>query len=77
MTQRMVEPRYLQLPTEEEMDGLTHIVWKDEWSKGYVEGKPITALCGYMWTPSKNPEDFPVCRWCQDVLNKILGRTDD
>jgi hypothetical protein len=32
-----------------------------------VEGFPITALCGFKWIPSKNPEPMPVCGQCKRI----------
>lgn len=32
-----------------------------------IEGRPITALCGYTWVPNKNPEPLPVCATCLEI----------
>lgn len=37
-----------------------------------VTGNPVTALCGKVWVPSKNPERFPVCPDC-DRIKKEIG----
>ena len=29
-----------------------------------VKGTPLTALCGYTWVPSQNPEHLPKCAKC-------------
>jgi hypothetical protein len=32
-----------------------------------VTGTPIEALCGYVWVPSRDPRDLPVCERCKEV----------
>jgi len=33
-----------------------------------VLGLEVEALCGYRWVPARNPEKYPVCELCRDVL---------
>jgi rubrerythrin len=33
-----------------------------------VEGTPVTALCGYTWVPSRNPENYPLCSQCAEIF---------
>jgi hypothetical protein len=35
-----------------------------------VEGTPVTALCGKVWVPSRDPEKFPVCPDCQRIKDE-------
>jgi hypothetical protein len=35
--------------------------------RSMVTGDPVTALCGKVWVPSRDPERYPVCPECQDV----------
>lgn len=32
-----------------------------------VNGTPITALCGYVWVPSRDPMKHPVCGKCVEM----------
>ena len=41
--------------------------------KSMVTGEPVTALCGKVWVPSRDPERYPVCPMC-DEIKKKLGR---
>lgn len=41
--------------------------------KSMVTGEPVTALCGKVWVPSRDPERYPVCPLCDEV-KKALGR---
>jgi len=33
-----------------------------------VLGLEVEALCGHRWVPARNPEKYPVCELCRDVL---------
>jgi hypothetical protein len=35
--------------------------------RSMVTGDPVTALCGKVWVPSRDPERFPVCPECKDI----------
>lgn len=32
-----------------------------------VNGTPVTALCGYVWVPSRDPEKHPPCPKCIEI----------
>ena len=54
---------------------LAHIVYpKDKLTEALITGTPVTALCGKVWTPSREPERYPVCPGCVDAFETILGR---
>lgn len=36
-----------------------------------VLGTPVTALCGHVWVPSRNPEKHPVCSRCVEILQAM------
>jgi hypothetical protein len=41
-------------------------------TEGYITGKPVLALCGAFFVPSRDPEKFPVCSTCKDVVDALL-----
>jgi hypothetical protein len=45
----------------------SHYVPKDELTEAIVMGHPVIALCGKVWTPSRDPERFPICPECKDI----------
>ena len=45
-----------------------HYVRKADIVKSAVTGEPVTALCGKKWVPSRDPERFPVCPTCKEIL---------
>ena len=42
-----------------------------------VNGTPIEALCGYVWVPSRDPRQLPVCQACKDVYELYRGFNDN
>lgn len=34
-----------------------------------VNGTPLTALCGHVWVPSRDPEKHPLCDKCVEIFN--------
>lgn len=32
-----------------------------------IMGTPIEALCGFIWVPSKDPKQLPVCEKCKGI----------
>lgn len=33
-----------------------------------INGTPVTALCGYTWVPSRDPQKHPVCPKCMEMF---------
>jgi hypothetical protein len=52
-----------------------HIIKRSEALDGYVNGKPIEALCGHVFVPSENPEDKPICQGCKNVYEDDEARS--
>jgi len=48
-----------------------HIVSQEDLIHSQVTGEPIRALCGKLWIPKRNPDDYPICQACVDVFNAI------
>ena len=48
-----------------------------------IYGTPVEALCGFVWVPSRDPQQLPVCQKCRSVydlyraINDGLGETPD
>jgi len=36
-----------------------------------IEGREVTALCGYTWIPYREPKGRPVCEACVEVYGRI------
>lgn len=48
-----------------------HYVRKNDQMDSAISGKPIRALCGKLWTPTRDPEKFPVCPECKEVYESL------
>ena len=67
---------------EQERERLTHLVKASrgdrsanaEVVEAMVTGTPVTAYCGKVWVPSRNPERYPVCETCVEQYVKQWGR---
>ena len=36
-----------------------------------VTGTPVTALCGKVWVPSRDPKRYPVCPTCKEIYEML------
>jgi len=49
----------------------SHYVRKDQIVESAVTGKPVKALCGKKWTPSRDPDKFPMCPACKEIYERM------
>jgi Protein of unknown function (DUF3039) len=59
------------LHTGGDHDLFAHYVPKDKIVESAVTGKPVRALCGKKWVPSRDPEKFPICPICKEIFNGL------
>ena len=45
-------------------------------TEGYVLGTPVQAICGKLFIPSRDPEKFPVCPICKEIMNALFLSND-
>lgn len=50
-----------------------HYVRADKITQSAVEGGPVVALCGKVWTPTRNPDKYPVCPTCKEIYKNMRG----
>jgi hypothetical protein len=56
----------------------SHYVPKAKLTEALVTGTPVTALCGKVWVPSRDPKRYPVCPTCKELWERMPpGRDDD
>jgi hypothetical protein len=58
---------------DDELPDAAHIVTQHDLMHSQVTGAAIRALCGKMWVPKRNPDNYPLCQACVDVLNASSG----
>jgi hypothetical protein len=53
---------------EGDHDRMAHIVLPaSAVTEALITGSPCTALCGKTWTPSRDPQKFPLCPTCKEI----------
>jgi hypothetical protein len=75
VTDTLTTPRVSDPALEEDEPIFTHIVVVGEGEsaeavilEARVNGTPVTALCGYVWVPSRDPQRHPICQRCLDLF---------
>lgn len=56
-----------------EHDMFAHYVVKEKIVDSAVLGMPVTALCGKVWLPGRDPQKFPVCPECKAIYDTKDG----
>lgn len=54
-------------------DRYAHYIRKSDWDRAYIQGKPVRALCGKIWVPSRDPDRYPICPTCREIRGLVLG----
>ncbi len=49
----------------------SHYVRKEKIVESAVLGTPVTALCGKIWVPGRDPQKFPVCPTCKEIYQGL------
>lgn len=42
-------------------------------TEAYITGTPVEALCGHVFVPSRDPENYPECQGCVEERDAILN----
>jgi hypothetical protein len=50
----------------------THYAPKAKVTEGYVMGIPVTALCGIVFVPHRDPKKYPVCKNCKQIADALF-----
>lgn len=52
-------------------DRFSHYVKKGDIVRANIEGVPVRALCGKVWIPNRDPNRYPVCKTCEEIMGLI------
>jgi hypothetical protein len=55
----------------------SHYAEKQKITEAMVLGTPVTALCGKVWVPSRDPSRFPICPTCKEIFENPEFFHDD
>ena len=58
-------------------DRFAHYVRKEKIVESAVTGKPVIALCGKVWTPTRDPKKFPICPECKRIYESLPTDRDN
>ncbi len=61
------------LDTGDDEPRFSHYVKKEDILRSAVDGTPAVALCGKTWLPTRDPERYPVCRKCAELMEMLRG----
>jgi len=75
IVEERVESDYRYDPGDEER--FAHYAERDKIMEASVFGTPLTALCGKVWVPSRDPSRFPVCPECKEIFEGLESGGDD
>jgi Protein of unknown function (DUF3039) len=50
-----------------------HYVDKSKIHESMQTGTPVTALCGKVWVPTRDPKRFPVCPTCKAIYEMLTS----
>jgi hypothetical protein len=66
LTEERLAPTY-----DGDHERFSHYVDKNKITESAVTGKPVRALCGKKWVPSRDPEKFPICPTCKEIHARL------
>jgi hypothetical protein len=49
----------------------SHYVRKEDILRSAVDGVPVVALCGKTWLPGRDPDKFPICPACKEMMGML------
>jgi hypothetical protein len=57
-------------------DRFSHYVRKADIVRSNIEGVPVVALCGKRWIPNRDPDRYPVCPTCKELMALLTSGGD-
>ena len=52
-------------------DRFAHYVSKDRIAESRATGRPVVALCGKVWIPTRDASQYPVCPTCRELRDSM------
>lgn len=73
----LLERERVEQPVEPgDHERFAHYVRKEKVLESALSGEPVTALCGKVWVPGRDPKKFPVCPQCKDIYEGLNSGPD-
>jgi len=74
MSDLKIQPVPIDVNANGDHDLFAHYVEKSEIMKALVEGIPVVALCGKIWVPSRDPDNFLTCPRCKELYDRLSAK---
>lgn len=52
-------------------DRFAHYVRSGDLDRAWLDGRPIVALCGKRWVPTRDPSRYPLCPSCAEIKQAL------
>lgn len=78
MTGTTTRPETKTRPTtgDGDHDRFAHYVRKEDIVRSNVEGVEVMALCGKKWIPNRDPDRYPICPTCREIMAALRSASD-
>ncbi len=73
MSSTRTDPRTDPRVSDGDHERFAHYVKKSDIVRSNVEGVEAEALCGKRWIPDRDPNRYPVCPTCKEILAGLKG----
>jgi len=70
-TNTLLDARTEQKTDSGDHDRFSHYVRKEKIVESAVTGGVVIALCGKVWTPTRDPQKFPICTECKEIFESL------
>ena len=67
----VLEREELQSTDDGDADRFAHYVRKDRIAAAATTGRPVVALCGKVWIPTRDASKYPVCPTCKELRDSM------
>lgn len=70
MTSTLEEPKAAETDSGEPK--FAHYAEAISVTEGYVMGRPVLAICGVLFVPTRDPKKFPICPECKELAEALF-----
>ena len=68
---RPIETEIVETTDADDDPDCAHIVSQRDLIHSQITGEPIRALCGKLWVPKRDPDNYPLCQACVEIFNSL------
>jgi hypothetical protein len=68
----ILEKLDFEIEESDDSNHFAHYADKTKITEAYVLGTPVAAICGRIFVPSRDPERYPVCPICKQIMEALF-----